>query len=56
MALVHIDNHAVAKYIFQVLDDCQIISANEIEDYSILNDLRLLYVSPIYNPVMIFEK
>lgn len=56
LALVRIDNHVVAKDVFQLLDNRQILlSAEEIDDYNILNNLRLLYVLAIYHPALTFE-
>ena len=57
LALIRHDNHPIGDKVFDLLDQRSILTmAEEIEDLSLFENLRLVYVMAVYHPSLCFQK
>ena len=57
LSLVRHDNHKVGDEVFKLLDQRNILSmAEEIEDLTLFENLRLVYVMAVYHPSLTFQR
>ncbi len=57
LSLIHHDNKQVGDEVFRLLDQRNILSmAEEIEDLTLFENLRLVYVMAVYHPSLTFQQ